>query len=55
MAKVQETQETWVQSHVGSGKSPGKGNPLQYSWLGNPMDRGIWQATAYGLPRVGHD
>ena len=31
----------------GSGRSPGKGNgnPLQYSWLKNPMDRGAWWAT----------
>ena len=31
----------------GSGRSPGggNGNPLQYSCLGNPMDRGAWQAT----------
>ena len=35
----------------GSGRSPGKGNgnPLQYSCLGNPMDRGVWRAT---VPRV---
>ena len=33
----------------GSGRSPreGNGNPLQYSCLGNPMDRGAWQATVY--------
>ena len=32
-----------------SGKSPGggHGNPLQYSCLENPMDRGPWQATVY--------
>ena len=31
----------------GLGKSPGEGNgnPLQYSCLGNPMDRGAWWAT----------
>ena len=31
----------------GSGRSPGEenGNPLQYSCLDNPMDRGTWQAT----------
>ena len=31
----------------GSGRSPGEGNgnPLQYSCLGNPMDRGAWHAT----------
>ena len=26
----------------------GSGNPLQYSCLGNPMDRGAWQAIVYG-------
>ena len=36
----------------GSGISPGEGNdnPLQYSCLGNPMDRGAWWATAHGIP-----
>ena len=34
----------------GSGRSPGEGNgnPLQYSCLGNPTDRGAWQATVHG-------
>ena len=33
----------------GLGKSPGvgNGNLLQYSHLGNPMDRGAWQAAAH--------
>ena len=33
----------------GLGRSPGEGNgnPLQYSCLKNPMDRGAWQATVY--------
>ena len=31
----------------GWGRSPGEGNgnPLQYSCLGNPTDKGVWQAT----------
>ena len=35
----------------GSGRSPGKGNghTLQYSCLGNPMDRGVWRATVHGV------
>ena len=35
----------------GSGKSPGggHGNPLQYSCLENPVDRGAWQATVHGV------
>ena len=34
----------------GSGRSPGEGNgnPLQYSWLGNPMDRGACQSSPGG-------
>ena len=35
----------------GSGRSPGEGNgnPLQYSCLVNPRDRGAWQATDHGV------
>ena len=35
----------------GSGRCPGKGNgnPLQYSYLDNFMDRGAWQATVHGV------
>ena len=29
----------------------GNGNPLQYSCLENPMDRGAWQATVYGIAK----
>ena len=38
----------------GLGRSPGEGNgnPLQYSYLGNPMDTGAWQATVHGLARA---
>ena len=41
----------------GLGRSPGKGdgNLLQYSYLGNPMDRGAWWATVHGIIRVGYD
>ena len=35
----------------GLGRSPGEGNgnPLQYSCLGSPMDRGAWWATVHGV------
>ena len=35
----------------GSGRFPGEGhgNPLQYSCLENPMDRGAWWATVHGV------
>ena len=37
----------------GSGRSPGEGtgNPLQYSCLGNPMDRGAWWAPVHGVAK----
>ena len=37
----------------GSGGSPagGNGNPLQYSSLDNPMDKGVWQATIHGVTK----
>ena len=37
----------------GSGRSLGEGNsyPLQYSCLGNPMDRGSWWATVHGVAK----
>ena len=37
----------------GLGRLPGggKGNPLQYSCLGNPMDRGAWWATVHGVAK----
>ena len=41
----------------GLGRSPGEGNrnPLQYSCLGNPMDRGAWRTTVRGVATVRHD
>ena len=35
----------------GSGRAPGEGdsNPLQYSCLENPTDRGAWRATVHGV------
>ena len=36
-----------------SGRSPrvGNGNPLQYSCLENPLDKGAWQATVHGVAK----
>ena len=41
----------------GLGRSPGEGNgnPLQYSCLENPMNRGVWLATVHGAQRVRHN
>ena len=40
-----------IGSIPGSERSPGEGNsnPLQYSWLGSPMDRGAWWAIVHGV------
>ena len=40
-------------SSPGMGRPPAErnGNPLQYSGLGNPMDRGGWWATIHGVPK----
>ena len=45
----------YLGSIPGSGSSPreGNGNPLQYSCLENPMDRGAWQAIVHGVPKSG--
>ena len=40
---------------LGRSLGEGNGNPLQCSYLGNPMDRGAWWATVYGSQRVKHD
>ena len=46
--KLPAMQKTWIQS-LGQEDSPGEGNakPLQYSHLGNPMDKGAWLATVH--------
>ena len=35
----------------GRSSGKGKGNPLQYSCLENPMERGAWQATVHGVAK----
>ena len=42
-----------VGSPPGSGRSPGggNGNPLQYSILGNPIDKGAWKATVHWVAK----
>ena len=36
---------------LGRSLEVGNGNPLQYSCLGNPMDRGVWRATVHGVTK----
>ena len=42
-----------LDSTPGSGRSPegGNDNPLGYSYLGNPMDKGAWEAAIYGVTK----
>ena len=42
-----------MDSIPGSGRSPGEGNgsPLQYSCLGNPMNREVWPATVHSIAK----
>ena len=49
---MHETREIWVQFL--SQEDPleeENGNPLQYSWLGNPMDIGAWRAIVHGVTK----
>ena len=47
--------ETWVQSLDPKTPGGGNGNPLQYSCVENPMDRGAWRATVHESKRVRHN
>ena len=42
-----------IPGSLGPGRSPGEGygNPLQYSCLENPMDRGVWWVTVHGVAK----
>ena len=50
MVKNQNANAGDMGSIPGSGRSPegDNGNPLQYSFLGNSMDRGVWRASPWG-------
>ena len=39
---------------VGGSSGEGNVNPVQYSCLENPMDRGTWRALVHGVTRIGH-
>ena len=58
---AQDKESTYQTGYVGSvlrlGRFPGEGNgnPLQDLCLGNPMDRGAWEAIVHGSQRVEHD
>ena len=54
-AKESACREGDLGSIPGWGRSPGEGNgnPLQYPYLGNPVDRGVWRAIVRGVAELG--
>ena len=52
-ANAGDTRDLGLMPGLGRFPGGGNGNPIQYSFLGNSMDRGAWQAL--GLQRVEHD
>ena len=45
-------QEMWIWSLLESSPGGGNGNPLQYSCLENPVDRGAWRAVVHGVAEL---
>ena len=46
-----DARDTDLTPELGRSPGGGQGNPLQYSCLGNPMDRGDWWATDHGVTK----
>ena len=55
LANAGDARDSALIPGMGSSPGAGNGNPLQYSCLGNPIDRGAWWATVHGVARVRHD
>ena len=51
LAKVGDIRDTGLIPRSGRSPGGGHGNPLQYSCLENPMDRGAWWSTVHGLAK----
>ena len=54
-ANAEDTRDVGLILGLGRSPAEGNGNPLQYSCLGNSMERGAWWATVHGVARIGHD
>ena len=50
-ANVGDVRDTGSVPEMGTAPGEGHGNSLQYSFLGNPMDRGAWRATDYRVAK----
>ena len=48
-ANAGDTRDTGLISGLGRSLGEGNGNPFQYPYLGNPMDRGAWSAAVRGI------
>ena len=51
LAHAGDARDVGLIQELGRSLEGGHGNPLQYSCLENPMDRGAWRATAYGVTK----
>ena len=51
-ANAGDKRDTGTILELGRYPGEGNGNPLQYSCLDNPMDRGAWQATVYSVAKT---
>ena len=52
VCNAKEAGDTGLIPGVGRSPGGGHGNPLQYSCLENPMDKGAWQATVHGITEL---
>ena len=50
-ANVGDARDAGLISGLRRSPGGGHGNPLQYSYLENPMDRGVWQATVHRVAK----
>ena len=50
-ANAGDTRDAGLIPGLGRSSGGGNGNPLQYSCLENPVDRGVWWATVCGVPK----
>ena len=50
-ANPRDTRDVGLIPELERSSREGNGNPLQYSYLGNPMDREAWYATVHGIAK----
>ena len=51
LANVRDSRDMGLIPGLGRSPAGGNGNPLQYSCLENPMDRGAWWAAVHGVAK----